>query len=1733
MRAVLDRSHTLDGASLKVTEYIPPPPPKPRLMYNDKVLIKGKNPDTTKDGLENFLEAKANVTLKHYLPGEEEDTVLVTFDEPPDLEKLEKACMKRALDKHFLKVFRVPVSNCILVKGTAEKTAQSTLEFYFENTRRSGGGDVCEVKVREDGSYLIFFEDHTVIDKVCERSHTVDGKTLDVKLFHELIGDSGEDGPKFKVPDSMVITDVDPRKIQFLQHSQTNKDGLEKQLSSQHTTILWPKNIGDSVRLECLLTKEVKDCRTLAKAWKATARSSLDKFLDVLVVFKHTILQEAWSQVMDQLQSMNISHPDGVTVAVEKVSFEIFVMGYKKFATEVSQNVEKIIKGIADELERKKQQIRETSPTLKHHQVLMLAILHYKETTEKKYTGMKVTLDLRAKTVTYEGLVRDVTSAKLEMYEILNTMMPSEVSGFNKGKYSYLQEKAVKQYVAGKMKKEKITAVWEMNDNRFVVFALTDEGVVRAAHILKGSILETTIDVKKESASLLTSDRWDNEEQNIKAACNVLVYIKVQLDKPCILIYATDTDAEMVRERVANFLTMNTIYDTKLTIGTGMLRYLQSHCLKDIKSIEDQNKTDQVTISVDNLGIKIKGTEVGLSKAKMAVGNVIEKVTKKEHVLQKPGITSLMTSDESKPKVSEVEKAHGVVIVPSDESEDDISGVGPSPPRRDGTQEMARCSQPSYNLMVMMGDMTNLRVDVLVNAANRELLHNGGLAKAIVDKGGKIIQDDCNDYIKQHRQLMEGDVYMGNAGSLRCNYIAHAVGPKWQGGTHREEEHLTEAVIKSLEEANNFQQTSIALPALGAGVFGYPPNKATRTIVEAIDDFYTDNPRNCIRDVYLCDVSQKNVDLFIKALQNKFGPKNVIISDSSGGARDKWSAPKAKPRKGWKKAAPDATPSYDAARIPINISIKLVEGQIAQQKVDVIVNTCSKDLKLSNGAVSSSLLAAAGPQIQAECDQNYQGIAFGEIAITAGYNLKCQLVCHGSLPRWDGGATSLSVLQKFMMACLNEASKRGYESVAFPAMGTGNLSYPRDIVAREMYKIVSKYSTQNPTSPVTNVMFVIYDKDAPTIKAFRTVDKSQGMSHGRGGGHRHTRTFGNDKQEGMDNQGAAASQTRDTYQEVTVDIENIELKIYQGDITKAKVDAIVNGTNADFDLTRGIVSNTIRTIGGNGLQRQVKRLESKMKTNGVAVTTNDPGSVMPCEMIIHIDVEERGRSDWKSKFLLAMNKADEMSVSSVAFPAMGTSKAFSTTPEEIATSFVDALVEFIDQDPDSIKEIHMVIFDRPMIQKFIIAMQTRFQKHKQKKPKSFFNLFGGKPSQDQRFQWDPKIKVILQDKFQFPITVYGPDRATISAAIDLLEKLLEKNYRDKVFNEDIVKSFSKKQEEQVYELGAKHSIEVKVDVRLGRIRLIGLLEKITDASDDVNKMIRDCERKKMQKQEAELIGDMVQWHFIDVTGSGEKFEEYPPEINLLLEKGFRDQKDKIKFPDNGGHIYVVDLNALEEFPENDRTDRVKVVRKTKLADATFESPTDWSAMADKDNLSVVPLTTTDPAFTSVQQQFLASVGGARTVIKIERIQNRTLYQQYVAKKKLVDIQNSQNKQNEKKLWHGTATETVASINSHGFNRSYCGKNATAFGDGVYFAVNASYSASTTYSRPDPSGHQRMYLCKVITGEFTQGTRGMRVPPAKGQAHLLYDSVVDTPANPGMYIVFNDTQAYPDYLITFQ
>ena len=101
-----------------------------------------------------------------------------------------------------------------------------------------------------------------------------------------------------------------------------------------------------------------------------------------------------------------------------------------------------------------------------------------------------------------------------------------------------------------------------------------------------------------------------------------------------------------------------------------------------------------------------------------------------------------------------------------------------------------------------------------------------------------------------------------------------------------------------------------------------------------------------------------------------------------------------------------------------------------------------------------------------------------------------------------------------------------------------------------------------------------------------------------------------------------------------------------------------------------------------------------------------------------------------------------------------------------------------------------------------------------------------------------------------------------------------------------------------------------------------------------------------------------------------------------------------------------------------------------------------------------------------------------------------------------------------------------SVNYHLFS-------ATAYGKGVYFAVNTSYPAGNGYARADSHGHKRIYKSLVLTGDFALGVTDMPVPPPNpSNPGFNFDSTVDSMSNPIMFIVFLDGMAYPEYLITF-
>jgi O-acetyl-ADP-ribose deacetylase (regulator of RNase III) len=161
-------------------------------------------------------------------------------------------------------------------------------------------------------------------------------------------------------------------------------------------------------------------------------------------------------------------------------------------------------------------------------------------------------------------------------------------------------------------------------------------------------------------------------------------------------------------------------------------------------------------------------------------------------------------------------------------------------------------------LRLVKGDITERDVDVIVNAANSYLKHGGGVAAAIVRKGGAIIQEE-SDMIGF---VPVGSAVITGAGKLPCKAVIHTVGPRIDEGD--EDNKLLRAVQSSLTLAAEKGFKSISIPAISSGIFGFPKDKCAKIVVEESKRFLEENNSNiCSIDIIeFCIFDNETLDCF-------------------------------------------------------------------------------------------------------------------------------------------------------------------------------------------------------------------------------------------------------------------------------------------------------------------------------------------------------------------------------------------------------------------------------------------------------------------------------------------------------------------------------------------------------------------------------------------------------------------------------------------------------------------------------------------------------------------------------------------------------------------------------------------------------------------------------------------------------------------------------------------------------
>ena len=157
-------------------------------------------------------------------------------------------------------------------------------------------------------------------------------------------------------------------------------------------------------------------------------------------------------------------------------------------------------------------------------------------------------------------------------------------------------------------------------------------------------------------------------------------------------------------------------------------------------------------------------------------------------------------------------------------------------------------------------DITEMSVDAIVNAANKKLQHGGGVARAIVSKGGYVIQEESNKI----GEIGVGEAAITTAGNLKAKYVIHAVGPRMGEGD--EEEKLKNATLNSLMLADEYNLRSIAFPAISTGVFGYPKYKCAKIMINTAINYSKKDTE--LKTIIFTLIDERTYNIFQKELNN-------------------------------------------------------------------------------------------------------------------------------------------------------------------------------------------------------------------------------------------------------------------------------------------------------------------------------------------------------------------------------------------------------------------------------------------------------------------------------------------------------------------------------------------------------------------------------------------------------------------------------------------------------------------------------------------------------------------------------------------------------------------------------------------------------------------------------------------------------------------------------------------------
>ena len=470
-------------------------------------------------------------------------------------------------------------------------------------------------------------------------------------------------------------------------------------------------------------------------------------------------------------------------------------------------------------------------------------------------------------------------------------------------------------------------------------------------------------------------------------------------------------------------------------------------------------------------------------------------------------------------------------------------------------------------------------------------------------------------------------------------------------------------------------------------------------------------------------------------------------------------------------------------------------------------------------------------------------------------------------------------------------------SIAFAAIGTGTLRFPRDQVAEIYFDEVLAYSQKNPSTKVKDVRFVLYDKDTLTVQAFNEELQKRFKStiHTSSPG---TITF------------SPVIERRSDHMETNVG--TLCFQVQPGDITKESTEAIAVITNNSLDLSVGQGAGAaILQKGGDSI---------RMSAPCTVLKPQDPLGLNAKYLFHIVPVEPLTAKSMKASVLTCLQEADKRRVTSISFPAIGTG-ILGMSAKSSANTMLSAVRTFSDQHPAHVQLIKMTIFQRDMIKDVRSAMYEASGQKIPTKPgmlqklaKSVARRIGLGGTEES--STTPETQ--QADSRMLDLVIFAGCERDIHQAKEAVKLLMADNSSQRIIKNEVIRNLSKEDMRKIHTLELRYAVEATVEKEVDRIELRGQPEDILSVMGlrDIHELLYKIKTDEQERIRAEVVSKDIQWKY----KIGNTFVEYERQLNAEIELAYHQNRKAMEIHQDGERYKISFVDMTEEDENGQRTE---------------------------------------------------------------------------------------------------------------------------------------------------------------------------------------------------------------------